>query len=84
MRPLATAISAFRPGAPVPSTSYPARRGFDQFYGYGRANVNRAVKAVVDDPVAPGAAELPPEAEITSPGWFARRASATTSTTGSA
>ncbi len=58
-------------GAPVPSTSYPARRGFDQFYGYGRANMNRAVKAVVDDPSAPSAAELPPEADITSPGWFA-------------
>jgi hypothetical protein len=37
-------------GAPVSSTSYPARKGFDQFYGYGRANVNRAVKALVDDP----------------------------------
>jgi len=58
-------------GAPVPSTSYPARKGFDQFYGYGRANTNRAVKAVVDDPAAPGPAELPPEAEITGPGWFA-------------
>ena len=58
-------------GAPVPSTSYPARKGFDQFYGYGRANMNRAVKAVVDDPAAPGPAELPPEAEITGPGWFA-------------
>ena len=58
-------------GAPVPSTSYPARKGFDQFYGYGRANTNRAVKAVVDDPAAPSPAELPPEAEITSPGWFA-------------
>jgi len=58
-------------GAPVPSQSYPARRGFDQFYGYGRANVNRAVKALVDDPAAPSDAELPPEAEIDSPQWFA-------------
>ncbi|MCB0874781.1 MAG: hypothetical protein KDB46_01140 [Solirubrobacterales bacterium] len=58
-------------GAPVPSTSYPARKGFDQFYGYGRANMNRAVKAVVDDPASPSAAELPPEADITAPGWFA-------------
>jgi RTX calcium-binding nonapeptide repeat (4 copies) len=57
-------------GAPVASTSYPARRGFDQFYGYGRANVNRAVKAVVDDPAGPSDAELPPEADITSPAWF--------------
>ena len=53
------------------TTSYPARRGFDQFYGYGRANMNKAVKAVVDDPAAPSPAELPPEADITSPGWFA-------------
>ena len=58
-------------GAPVPSTSYPARKGFDQFYGYGRANMNRAVKGVVDDPAAPSPADLPPEADITSPGWFA-------------
>ena len=33
--------------------------------------MNRAVKAIVDEPGAPGAAELPPEADITSPGWFA-------------
>jgi hypothetical protein len=58
-------------GAPVSSTSYPARKGFDQFYGYGRANVNRAVKALVDDPATPSDAELPPEAEIDSPAWFA-------------
>ena len=57
-------------GAPVPSTSYPARKGFDQFYGYGRANMNRAVKGIVDDPVAPSPVELPPEADITSPAWF--------------
>ncbi|GIK77928.1 MAG: hypothetical protein BroJett022_16180 [Actinomycetes bacterium] len=70
---LAAQVNANRQvfGAPVPSTSYPARRGFDQFYGWGRANVNRAVKAVVDDPVAPSDSELPPEAEITSPEWFA-------------
>jgi hypothetical protein len=54
----------------VPSTSYPARKGFDQFYGYGRANVNRAVKGVLDDPAVPSPAELPPEADITAPGWF--------------
>ncbi len=58
-------------GAPVPSTSYPARKGFDQFYGYGRANMNRAVKGVVDDPAAPSPVDLPPEADITSPEWFA-------------
>ncbi len=66
-------ITANRPvvDPPVPSTSYPARRGFDQFYGYGRANMSRAVGAVVDDPAAPAPSELPPESEITSPEWFA-------------
>jgi len=58
-------------GAPVPSSSYPARKGFDQFYGYGRANVRAAVDAIVDDPADPSPAELPPEAELASPGWFA-------------
>ena len=33
--------------------------------------MNRAVKGLIDDPTAPSPAELPPEAEITSPGWFA-------------
>ena len=53
------------PGAPPgASKSYPARRGHDQFYGYGRVNMNRAVRALAD-----GA--LPPEAEIDSPDWYA-------------
>jgi hypothetical protein len=66
-------VEANRPviGAPVPSTSYPARKGFDQFYGYGRANMDHAVRAIVDDPADPDPAELPPEADITSPQWFA-------------
>ena len=45
------------------SHSYPARRGYDQFYGYGRMNAFRAT-----DAAAHGA--LPPEVEITSPDWF--------------
>jgi Subtilase family/FG-GAP-like repeat len=44
---------------------YPARDGFDQFYGYGRVNVRSAVDAVT-------AGALPPEVEITSPEWFAQ------------
>ena len=66
-------VDANRPsllGGPGVSESYPARAGHDQFYGYGRANVNKAVKALVDDPAAPSAPALPPEAEIFSPEWF--------------
>lgn len=50
--------------SPVATTRrYPARRGHDQFYGYGRANLNRTVDAVA-------AGDVPPEAEITAPEWF--------------
>ena len=52
-------------GAPVPSTSYPARKGFDQFYGYGRANMWNAVRAV-------DAGDVPPEVSIESPDWYAQ------------
>ena len=45
---------------------YPARRGHDQFYGYGRVNMNRAVDALVRT----GDAAMPPEVEITSPDWY--------------
>jgi len=49
---------------PLPhSTRYPARKGFDEFYGYGRLNAARAVSAAA-------AGRIPPEAEITSPDWF--------------
>jgi hypothetical protein len=74
---LKTQVDANRPshlGGPLVTSSYPARRGHDQFYGWGRANVNRAVEKLVDDPGDPGAApsKLPPEAEITSPEWYAQ------------
>ncbi len=67
-------VDANRPALgspPFAGSSYPARRGFDQFYGYGRANINRAVDAVVDDPASPSSTSLPPEAEILAPEWFA-------------
>ncbi len=49
---------------PLPdSTRYPARKGFDEFYGYGRLNAFKAVSAAQS-----GA--IPPEAEITGPDWF--------------
>ncbi len=51
---------------PLPDTSqYPARKGFDEFYGYGRLNAYKAVAAA-------SAGEIPPEADITSPDWFAQ------------
>lgn len=59
------------PFAPVMSTApratapvnYPARKGHDQFYGYGRANMAHAVDHVM-------AGTLPPEVEVTSPDWY--------------
>jgi len=49
---------------PAPDTRrYHARKGFDEFYGYGRVNAYKAVTAAA-------AATIPPEAEITSPDWF--------------
>jgi len=54
------------------SRRYPARGGHDQFYGYGRANVSRAVNALMPRPFADSAekAKVPPEVEITSPEWY--------------
>ena len=49
---------------PLPHTTrYPARKGFDEFYGYGRLNAYKAVAAA-------SAGTIPPEAEITGPDWF--------------
>ena len=49
---------------PAPDTRrYPARKGFDEFYGYGRLNAYRAVSAAA-------AGHVPPEADITYPDWF--------------
>ncbi|HEY2772660.1 MAG TPA: FG-GAP-like repeat-containing protein [Candidatus Binatia bacterium] len=42
---------------------FPSHAGFDKFFGYGRANVRHAL-----DRIAAGT--IPPEADITSPGWF--------------
>ena len=43
---------------------YPASAGWDPFFGYGRVNADRMVTAVTED-------KIPPEADITSPKWFA-------------
>jgi hypothetical protein len=50
--------------SPVADTKpYAARRGYDQFYGYGRLDARSAVKAVQDGAIPPGAS-------IESPGWW--------------
>jgi hypothetical protein len=49
---------------PLPdSFQYPARKGFNEFYGYGRLNAYKSVEAAFDG-------HIPPEASITSPNWF--------------
>jgi hypothetical protein len=70
-----TQVSANRGAtlAPLPPgafQSYPARHGHDQFYGYGRVNMVRALAPVLSDPVAPDPATIPPDVEITSPQWY--------------
>ncbi len=57
----APTVGARLPGGP--GLSYPARAGHDQFYGYGRANMNSAVKQAASG-------VMPPQAEIDSPDWY--------------
>ncbi len=55
---------------PIATTKrYPARTGHDQFYGYGRVNVFKAVNALVP---ASGGSLIPPEVEINSPDWYSQ------------
>ena len=72
-------LAAVRPVVPtpplgtlVPSRSYPARAGHDQFYGYGRVNAAKAVDALVRPPLGDDSVKslIPPEVEITSPEWY--------------
>ena len=57
-------MNPFRLVLPFPATvRYPARKGYDEFYGYGRVNMLRAVEAVRDG-------RIPPEASIDSPDWY--------------
>ena len=64
---LSAEVAANRPVASplAESRSYPARKGYDEFYGYGRVNMVKAIEAA-DDGV------MPPEAEITSPEWYSQ------------
>ncbi|MEA2458614.1 MAG: hypothetical protein QOC95_1586, partial [Thermoleophilaceae bacterium] len=65
--PIANAPTTGRPvlavTSPFVTRSYPAHHGFDQYYGYGRVNMVKAVQAT-------DAATIPPEAEITAPDWY--------------
>lgn len=51
-----------RPSYPE-TERYPATEGWDPFFGYGRINAERMVRAVA-------LGKIPPEADITSPKWF--------------
>ena len=49
---------------PLPDTfRYPSRKGFDEFFGYGRIDAYKSVEAAAQG-------WIPPEADITSPEWF--------------
>ncbi len=46
-----------------PSRRFPSNPGWDPYFGYGRVNAGKAVRAVAEG-------RIPPEAEIRSPRWF--------------
>ena len=49
---------------PLPDTiRFPSRKGFDEFFGYGRIDAYKSVEAAAQG-------WIPPEADITSPEWF--------------
>jgi hypothetical protein len=49
---------------PLPDTTrYPSRKGWDEFFGYGRLDAFKSVEAAAQG-------WIPPEADITSPEWF--------------
>jgi hypothetical protein len=49
---------------PLPDTfRYPSRKGWDEFFGYGRLDAFKSVQAAAQG-------WIPPEADITSPEWF--------------
>ncbi|MEA2422849.1 MAG: hypothetical protein QOF55_1948, partial [Thermoleophilaceae bacterium] len=60
---LFTPADQARPYAEGLFHSYPARKGYDEFYGFGRVNMVKALDATI-------AGMVPPEAEIDSPGWY--------------
>jgi hypothetical protein len=54
-----SADDVFNPGLKF----YPSQRGWDQYYGYGRANARAAVDRIGPD-------TIPPEADVRNPEWF--------------
>lgn len=52
------------PGITQQHRRFPSVAGFDQYFGYGRVNADRAVRRVRDG-------QIPPEAAIREPNWFA-------------
>lgn len=48
---------------PVPTVRFASIAGWDQYFGYGRENANRAVRAVQ-------ALAIPPEADLLAPDWW--------------
>ena len=67
-------LNANRPALlsnPAVAESYAARSGRDQYYGWGRVNMRKAVEAVLPGGVGSATpSRIPPEAEITSPEWY--------------
>ncbi|HYN36602.1 MAG TPA: hypothetical protein VEV82_06450, partial [Actinomycetota bacterium] len=58
----------------VPSKRFQSVPGWDMFFGYGRINVNRMLRdrgLVPKNAPSPPPVRIPPEADITSPAWFA-------------
>ena len=51
------------PESKTDKTKYPSRPGWEQRFGHGRTNARSAVDAVL-------ANKIPPEVDITAPGWF--------------
>jgi len=51
------------PESKTDKTKYPSRPGWEQRFGHGRTNARNAVDAVL-------ANKIPPEVDITAPGWF--------------
>ena len=51
------------PESKTDKTKYPSRAGWEQRFGHGRTNARSAVDAVM-------ASKIPPEVDITAPGWF--------------
>ena len=47
----------------VASRRFPSIPGYDEYFGYGRVNADRMVRAVAGG-------SIPPEAEITDPDWY--------------